>query len=173
MILGPLPTWTLVQWPRATFHLDQGCENQIQEALPFWVTFYLHRIVFSAKQTKKKESQQDIRSLKWLTFQEAKFWEDCNSSCLSAGKVNLTWRLCYTGYTLRGSGETLSKNLLQTYLLMLESPLLKLYLWHKPNVGFVFCTIAQTTHIKLYQSLQCEWINQSFLENRLGWRGKD
>ena len=47
-------------WPSS--HLDQGHEDQTQQALPFWVNFYLHRTVYSAKQTERKESQQDISS---------------------------------------------------------------------------------------------------------------
>lgn len=111
-------------------------------ALPSQVTSYRHRAVFSAKQTKRKEGQQDISSFFRFSMADV------------SGNQHSEWNqrgfqfagILLPGCKSRASGEAfVQKSLPDLSAHAQKSTIRALLLWHKPHMSF--CLLSPKSYI--------------------------
>ena len=152
------------RWPSSL--PDRRPRDETRE-LPSRANFYRHRVVFSAKQTKRKEGQQDIRS--FFSFSMADVSGNQNSEWNQRGFQFAG--ILLPGCKSRGSGEAFVQKSLPNLSAHAQKSIVSAsLLWHKPNMSFCLLYNHPSHTDKTVSVTSLQMLVWSFPDYGFGWR---
>lgn len=163
---------TLVWRPRTTFGGQTRDTRTKHGTLPSRVTSHRHRVSFSAKQTERKEGQQDISS--FFSFSMADISGNQNSEWNQKGFQFAG--ILLPGCKSRGSGQAFVQKSLPNLCAHAQKSIIRAFLlWHKPHMSFCLLYNHPNHAYRIVLVTSPGMLTRSFPDYRLGWRteGRD